>query len=79
MPRIITERNILGMGKVTGDSSATSTRKFSNLIQEIEPETQRAHRNRSNDKMYRSYIVPSTAAMRDGALRGRYSADTISE
>ena len=74
MPKFVIEREIAGVGKLSGAELHGIAVKSCGVLQEL-PQVQWLHSYVTDDKIYCVYIAPDAAAVREHAKRGGFPAN----
>jgi hypothetical protein len=78
MPKFVIERDIAGVGKLSGAELHGIAAKSCGVLQEL-PQVQWLHSYGTDDKIYCVYIAPDAAAVREHAKRGGFPANKVSQ
>ena len=78
MPKFVIEREITGVGKLSGAELHAIAVKSCGVLQEL-PQVQWLQSYVTDDKIYCVYIAPDAAAVREHATRGGFPANTVSQ
>ena len=78
MPKFVIEREITGVGKLSGEELHAIAMKSCAVLQEL-PHVQWLQSYVTDDKIYCVYIAPDAAAVREHATRGGFPANTVSQ
>jgi hypothetical protein len=79
MPKYVIEREVPGVGKLSGAELQAISRKSCGVLREMGPAIQWVHSYVTDDKIYCVYIAPNEAAVREHAQRGGFPSNRISE
>jgi hypothetical protein len=79
MPRYVIEREIAGVGKLTGAELHAVAEKSCSVLRDLGPQVQWVHSYVTDDKIYCIYIAPDAEAVREHATRGGFPANKISQ
>jgi hypothetical protein len=78
MPKFVIEREIAGVGKLSGAELRGIAVKSCAVLQEL-PRVQWLHSYVTDDKIYCVYIAPDAEAVREHAKRGGFPANSVSQ
>ena len=78
MPKFVIERDIAGVGKLSGAELHGIAVKSCGVLREL-PQVQWLHSYVTDDKIYCVYIAPDAAAVREHAKRGGFPANNVSQ
>jgi hypothetical protein len=79
MPRYIIERNIAGVGNLTGAQLHQISSKSCDVLNQLGPKIQWVQSFVTGDKIYCVYIAPNEEMIREHARKGGFPADSIAE
>src|SRR2546423_4765130 len=79
MPKYIIEREIAGLGKLTGQELGAISQKSCGILKQLGPQIQWLQSYVTADKLYCVYIAPDEQAVREHARRGGFPANRVSE
>ena len=79
MPKYVIEREIAGAGKLTPDQLQGVAQKSCGVLKKIGPQIQWLESYVTDDKIYRVYIAPDEATVREHAKQGGFPANRVSE
>jgi predicted Rdx family selenoprotein len=77
MPKFVIERNLPGLGKLTGAERQGIAQKSCSILRQMGPEIQWVHSYCTDDKMFCIYIAPNAETIREHARRGGFPADAV--
>jgi hypothetical protein len=78
MPKFVIERDLAGVGKLSGAELHGIAVKSCGVLREL-PQVQWLHSYVTDDKIYCVYIAPDAAAVREHAKRGGFPATNVSQ
>ena len=78
MPKYLIERDLPGAGKLTAPELQAISQKSCGVLGELGPQIQWLHSYVTGDKIYRVYIAPNEALVREHAQRGGFPANRVS-
>ena len=79
MPKYVIERNIPGAGNLKPEELHAISQKSCGVLSNMGPKIQWIHSYVTADKIYRIYIAPDEATVREHAMQGGFPANSISE
>ncbi|MGC2236644.1 MAG: DUF4242 domain-containing protein [Pyrinomonadaceae bacterium] len=79
MPKYVIEREMPGVGNLSGEDLQGASQTSCNVLQELGPQIQWLHSYVTGDKLYCVYIAPNEEMVREHATRGGFPANKISE
>jgi Protein of unknown function (DUF4242) len=79
MPKFVIERNMPGLGDLTGKELAAASATSNDVLAAMAPHAQWVHSYVTADKMYCVYIADDAEAVREHARRGGFPADAVNE
>jgi hypothetical protein len=77
MPKYVIEREIPGVGKMSGQELQAISQASCNVLRAMGPEIQWVESYVTRDKLYCVYIAPDEAMIREHAQRGGFPANRI--
>lgn len=78
MPKFVIEREIAGVGKLSGAELHAISQKSCSVLRELGPQINWVHSYVTDDKIYCLYIAPDEATVRKHAEMGGFPANRIS-
>ncbi len=78
MPQFVIEREMPGVGKLSGGELKGASQTSCSVLRDLGPEIQWVHSYVTDDKIYCVYIAPDEAAVREHARRGGFPVDRVS-
>ena len=79
MPKFVIEREIAGVGKLSGAELHAISQKSCSVLRELGPQINWVHSYVTDDKIYCVYIAPDEATVRKHAEMGGFPANRISQ
>lgn len=79
MPKFVIEREIPGAGALTARDFQAIAQKSCNVLSQLGPQVQWLRSHVVADRIYRLYIAPDEAAVREHARLGGFPANRISQ
>jgi hypothetical protein len=79
MPKYVIERELPGVGQLSGAEIEAIARKSCEVLQALGPDVQWVQSYVTDDKIYCVYIAADTEIIREHARCGGFPADRISE
>ena len=79
MPKFVIEREIAGVGNLSGAELHAISQKSCSVLRELGPEINWVHSYVTDDKIYCVYIAPDEATVRKHAEMGGFPANRISQ
>lgn len=77
MPKFIIEREIPGLGKMTGQELQALSQSSCEVLRGMGPQTQWVHSYVTENKLYCVYYAADEEAIREHARRGGFPANVI--
>jgi hypothetical protein len=78
MPKYVIEREIPGVGNLSGAELKAVAQKSCGVLANLGPQIQWVHSYVTGDKIYCVYIAPSEEAVREHAQQGGFPANRVS-
>ncbi len=78
MPKYVIEREIPGVGKLSGAELQAISQKSCNVLRDMGPQIQWVYSYVTGDKIYCIYIAPDEGSVREHAERGGFPVNRIS-
>lgn len=78
MPKYIIERDIDGVGQLSGEQFQDVARKSCGVLEQLGPEIQWVESYVTDDKIYCVYLAASEEIVREHARRGGFPANRVS-
>ena len=79
MPKFVIEREIAGVGNLSGAELHAISQKSCSVLRQLGPEINWVHSYVTDDKIYCVYIAPEEATVRKHAEMGGFPANRISQ
>ena len=79
MPKYVIEREVPGVGKLSGQELQGLSQKSCSVLNELGPRIQWIQSYVTDNKIYCVYIAPNEDMVREHAKRGGFPANRISE
>ena len=79
MPKFVIEREIAGVGNLSGAELHAISQKSCSVLRQLGPEINWVHSYVTDDKIYCVYIAPDEATVRKHAEMGGFPANRISQ
>ena len=79
MPKFVIEREIPGAGKLTADQLHAISQKSCSVLQSMGPQIQWLQSYVTDNKIYRVYIAPDEATVREHAKQGGFPANSVAQ
>ena len=79
MPKYVIERDIPGVGKLSGDQLKAISQTSCGVLSKMGPQIQWLQSYVTGDKIYCVYIAPNEKAVREHAQQGGFPANRVSE
>lgn len=79
MPKFVIEREIAGVGNLSGEELHAISQKSCSVLRQLGPEINWVHSYVTDDKIYCVYIAPDEATVRKHAEMGGFPANRISQ
>ena len=79
MPKFVIEREIAGVGKLSGAELHAISQQSCSVLMSMGPQIMWLHSYVTPDKIYCVYIAPNEEMVREHATRGGFPANRISE
>jgi len=79
VPKFVIEREIAGVGKLSGAELHAISQKSCSVLRELGPQINWVHSYVTDDKIYCVYIAPDEATVRKHAEMGGFPANRISQ
>jgi hypothetical protein len=79
MPKYVIERDIPGVGKLSGDQLKAISQTSCGVLSKMGPQIQWLQSYVTGDKIYCIYIAPNEKAVREHAQQGGFPANRVSE
>jgi hypothetical protein len=79
VPKFVIEREIAGVGKLSGAELHAISQKSCSVLRQLGPEINWVHSYVTDDKIYCVYIAPDEATVRKHAEMGGFPANRISQ
>ena len=79
MPKFVIEREIAGVGNLSGAELHAISQKSCSVLRELGPQINWVHSYVTDDKIYCVYIAPDEATVRKHAEMGGFPANRISQ
>jgi hypothetical protein len=79
MPKFVIEREIPGVGNLSGADLHAISQKSCGVLSAMGPSIQWVESFVTPDKIYCIYVAPNEAAVREHATRGGFPANRVSE
>lgn len=79
MPKYVIERDMPGVGNLTGAQLQGASATSCSVLQQLGPQIQWVHSYVTGDKIYCVYIAPNEELVREHATRAGFPANRISE
>ena len=77
MPKFVIEREIPGLGKMSGEELRAVSQKSNAVLADLAPKVQWQTSYITDDKMYCVYLADDADAVREHARRGGFPADVV--
>ncbi|MGH7657545.1 MAG: DUF4242 domain-containing protein [Gemmatimonadales bacterium] len=79
MPKFIIEREMPGVGKLTGAELRGASQKSCDVLRDLGPDIQWKESYVTGDKIYCVYLAPSAELIREHAKKAGFPANSVSE
>lgn len=79
MPRYVIERELPGLGLMSGDELSATAAHSNQVLVDMAASVQWQHSYVTDDKMYCVYIAPDEDTVREHARRGGFPADAVNQ
>jgi len=79
MPKYVIERDMPGVGKLSGKELQAASQKSCSVLNKLGPQIQWVQSYVTGDKIYCVYIAPNEEMIREHARQGGFPANRISE
>jgi hypothetical protein len=79
VPKFVIEREIAGVGKLSGAELHAISQKSCSVLRELGPQINWVHSYVTDDKIYCLYIAPDEATVRKHAEMGGFPANRVSQ
>ena len=79
MPKYVIEREMPGIGKLSGAEIKAASRRSNDVIEKLGPRIQWLQSYVTGDKLYCVYIAPNEELIREHARLGAFPANRISQ
>jgi hypothetical protein len=79
VPKFVIEREIAGVGNLSGAELHAISQKSCSVLRELGPQINWVHSYVTDDKIYCVYIAPDEATVRKHAEMGGFPANRISQ
>jgi hypothetical protein len=79
VPKFVIEREIAGVGNLSGAELHAISQKSCSVLRQLGPEINWVHSYVTDDKIYCVYIAPDEATVRKHAEMGGFPANRISQ
>jgi hypothetical protein len=79
MPKYVIERDIPGVGKLSGDQLKAISQTSCGVLTKMGPQIQWLQSYVTGDKIYCIYIAPNEKTVREHAQQGGFPANRVSE
>jgi hypothetical protein len=79
MPKYVIERDMPGVGKLSGQELQEASQKSCSVLNKLGPQIQWVQSYVTGDKIYCVYIAPNEEMIREHARQGGFPANRISE
>ena len=79
MPQFVIERNMPGVGQLTGGDLQGASQQSCSVLRDLGPEIQWVHSYVTDDKIYCVYRAPSEDLIRRHAQEAGFPADSIAQ
>jgi hypothetical protein len=78
MPKFVIERDIAGVGRLSGQELQAVSQKSCAILDAMGPHTQWVQSFVTDDTIYCIYVAPDEEAVREHARRGGFPANRVS-
>ena len=78
MPKYVIEREIAGLGDMSGEDLAAASKKSNKVLAELGPQISRLSSYGTEDKLYSVYVAPDKDIIEEHARCGGFPANRIS-
>ena len=77
MPQFVIEREMPGVGQLSGQDLQGASQTSCSVLRDLGPEIQWVHSYVTDDKIYCVYRAPDEEIIREHARRGGFPADSV--
>ena len=78
MPKYMIEREMPGLGKLSGEDLRKASAKSCDVLRKLGPGIQWVQSYVTDDKLYCVYVAPDEAMIHDHAVQGGFPANKVS-